>query len=255
MGKTGPPISSVIAVVLAAACFVGIWVATPFLAAASAAVVAAFVMRVAVQVRNHRRLARSLRRDSLRGTHEGVAVHWRPLTAGAVVAGLRDPQIYCDRRLAGRLSDQELMAVVLHERHHQLRRDPLRLLLLSSIEPAVGRFEAGRRWLTRQRAALEIAADRFVLDNGAVNRSALARAILGVGDAQPAPYATAGFSSAQELRLRALVDGQDARASSARSAWLSLVASLGLVALACGTAILHHASATGGSIGCVLPGC
>lgn len=254
MGRAPVPIGTVIAALLLGACLVGIWVETPFLAAATAAMVAAFVIRLAVQARNHRRLARSLRRDSLRGTHEGVAVRWRALTAGALVAGLRDPQIYCDRGLADRLSDQELTAIVLHERHHQLRRDPLRLLLLSSIEPAVGRFQAGARWLTRQRAALEIAADRFVLEHG-VSRSALARAILRVGDAPPVRYAAAGFSSAQELRLRALVDGQDARASCARSAWLSLAASLGLVAVVCGTAILHHTSATGGSIGCVLPGC
>lgn len=241
------------AAALVTACMVGIWMATPLLTVATASVGAALLVRLAAQGRDHLQLARALQRGSQLGSHDGVAVRWRSLASGAVVAGFRDPQIYCDRRLAERLTGDELTAVLLHERHHQLRRDPLRLLLLSSIEPAISWFAAGRRWLTRQRAQIEIAADRFALERG-IGRPSLARAILRVGGAPNAPSASAGFSSAQELRLRALVDGQvpsETRASSRRAA----VVGMGLVAVTCGVAALHHLTLNGGQIGCAIAGC
>lgn len=241
------------AAALITVCVAGIWLATPFLTVAAAVVAGVLLVRVAAQGRNHLRLARALRRDSQLGSHDGVPVRWRSLAAGAVVAGFRDPQIYCDRNLAERLTGDELTAVLLHERHHQLRRDPLRLLLLSAVEPAVAWFAAGRRWLMYRRAQIEIAADRFALERG-VRRSSLARAVLRVGDATQPRYASAGFSSAHELRLRALVDGQIPRATRASSGFLAVVG-VGLVAVACGTAVVHHVAATGGQIGCVLSGC
>lgn len=253
MGEVHARLGVLTAVALITACMVGIWLATPFLAVAAAAVAGALTVRLGAQGRHHLQLARTLRRGSQLGSHDGVAVRWRSLAAGAVVAGFRDPQIYCDRQLSERLTGDELTAVLLHERHHQLRRDPLRLLLLSAVEPAVAWFAAGRRWLMRRRAQIEIAADRFALEQG-VGRSSLARAVLRVGDAPQARYASAGFGSAHELRLRALVDGQLPPAARASSGWLAVVAA-GLVAVACGTAIVHHLAATSGQIGCVLSGC
>lgn len=253
MGEMRARFGALAVAALLAACMVGIWVATPLLAITVAAAAGAFLVRLVAQARNHLELARVLRRGSDLGSHDGVAVRWRSLASGAVVAGFRDPQIYCDRRLADRLGGEEFTAVVLHERYHQVSRDPLRLLLLSSVEPAIARFATGRRWLTHQRAQIEIAADRFALDRG-VRRSSLARAILRVGGAPQARYASAGFGSAQELRLRALVDGRVPPATRASSRWPAAVG-MGLVVLTCGAAILHHLTATGGQIGCALAGC
>jgi hypothetical protein len=71
---------------------------------------------------------------------------------------------------------------MLHERHHALRRDPLRLATGRVLARALF-FIPGLRELTRRQASLaELSADESAVNAGAENRSALARAMLSFSD-------------------------------------------------------------------------
>ena len=151
----------------------------------------------------HQRLAASIARLAQPATIDGKAVALVPGLGAAVVAGLRRPQIYCAEDLPLRLDPDELRAVVLHEHHHQLERGPARLVLIGALAPALRHFEAGRVWLERERARVEIAADAYALDAGASRRS-LASALVKLSST-PGLSATPGFASAADLRVRALL--------------------------------------------------
>lgn len=239
---------------LTVVCLAGLWVTSPVLRIAVGGAAVVLFVRIVDQMLRHRRLARTLARGSVPGTLGSVALRWRPFGSGAAVAGLRAPVIYCDPRLQDDLTGPELSAVVLHERCHQLRRDTLRLLALATVEPLVSLTAAGRQWTQRQRAALEIHADRFALRHGA-DRADLAGAVLKLGEAAPAG-AAAGFASAVELRLQALVDPEDAELGGEPTAaglrlWLPVAA----VASACTVAVVHHLLSLGGGVGCLPAGC
>jgi len=251
---------AVLATLLVGGCMVGVGLASPALGAGlglvAAAAAAPIVWRLLTCGVRHLQVARALERDSAPGRLGAIMLRWRPSGSGsgAVVAGLRAPAIYCDSELRRSLSSGELTAVVLHERHHQLRRDPLRLLVLAALDPLVALVPEGRRWLEVRRARLEVGADLFALRHGA-DRADLARAILklGAAGATTAPTATASFAAAVELRLRALV--QDAHdlddiggpatlgfvQEHTRRAGLSrpVVATAGLLAT-CGLALAQH---------------
>ena len=90
--------------------------------------------------------------------------------------GLAQPRIAVSAGLLDRLDDDELAAVLGHERHHLRRRDPLRLLVVDAIAALgvilpVASFLC-RRWETR----IELAADRAAL--AVAPRGALAGALL-----------------------------------------------------------------------------
>lgn len=244
----------VLAGLLVAACLAGVSSTSPAVQAVVAVVVLVLTARLVKQALRHLRLARALDDGSVAGTLTGIAVRWRPLRPGAAVAGLRRPAIYCDPRLRAELTSGELDAVVLHERAHQLRRDPLRLLALATIEPVVSTVRPGRAWVERQQAALEVRADRFALGHG-VDRADLAGAILKLGASVPAGTAAA-FSSAAELRLRSLVDhpGEDRFDPHPRAA-AGIAVAVGGVVAACAAAVVHHVVPLGGNVGCALAGC
>lgn len=244
-----------LAALLAAACVAGIWFTSPVIQIVAGAVAMGVAVRLAVQTFRHLRVARALAEGSVAGATAGVPLRWRAFASGAAVAGLRRPRIYCDPRLSDELTSDELTAVVLHERFHQLRRDPLRLLALSAVEPLLVVTAAGRDWVTRQRARLEVDADRFAVRHGA-DRADLAAAILKVGGAQPVA-AAAGFTSAVELRLRALLeaDGPHVDHHEPANGQRALIVATFAVAAACAAAAAHHLLAIGGDIGCALAGC
>lgn len=155
------------------------------------------------QLRHHRQLVSVLNETASRvwlADHEVALV---PGLHTPCVAGFARPQIYCPADLAERLEPGELRAVLLHERHHQLTYAPARLVVLAAIASAFGHVEFGRRWLERQRAAIEIAADDHALRYG-VGRPELARALLAVGPAR-AETSLASYASASELRIRHLL--------------------------------------------------
>jgi beta-lactamase regulating signal transducer with metallopeptidase domain len=158
----------------------------------------------------HHRISVGLRRQSRPAVVAGHAVELVPGLEAAVVAGIRRPRIFCADDLATRVDAGELRAVLLHERHHELAHAPAQLVLLSALEPFVGRLGPGSAWLERQRARIEIAADAHAISNGAT-RDSLARAILKLGDPSPR-LALAGFATAGDLRLRALL-GEEIRST------------------------------------------
>ncbi len=182
-------------------------------AAAAGTVVGGLVgMSVLAQAYHHHRLAALLdgyaRPDRLAGHPVRVVSG----LAAPHVAGLLSPRIYCPSDLAERLSESELRAVILHERHHQRAHAPARLVLLASTAAVLGRAEAGRGWLERRRATVEIAADDYALRAGA-RRSDLARALVKLGSAGLV-VGVPSYASASELRLRHLTG--DARLDGAR---------------------------------------
>ena len=90
--------------------------------------------------------------------------------------GFLRPRIAVSAGLTDRLDDEELAAVLLHERHHLRRRDPLRYLALRALTgglfmlPLASMME---RWVE---ARIELAADRAALAEAP--RGALAGALL-----------------------------------------------------------------------------
>ena len=166
---------------------------------------AAIILFIAIgrEAWRHQRLATSMSRLGRPATLEGTSVALVPGLGAALVAGLRRPQIYCADDLPERLDAEELRAVILHEHHHQLSRGPARLVLIGALAPVLGRLEAGRAWMERERAKVEIAADAYALAAGA-SRPALANALLKLASS-PGLSAAPGFSSAVDLRVRALL--------------------------------------------------
>lgn len=189
----------------AAACAAGALVGTPFGAVVLVTMVAAAAAATIVFLRivtSHGWLARQLRRRSVEGEVAGTTVRRGDVGGSVFVAGLVRPTIFCDDALLDQLADAELQAVTLHERAHQLARDPLRAAAVAAVAPLVGRFRRGQAWLERRAAHREIVADRYALAEGA-DRRAIARALLKVPAATTA-HAVA-FAPAVELRLRALL--------------------------------------------------
>lgn len=166
----------------------------------SAAVVIASFLYQAIR---HHRLAAGMAGLARHGAIGGEPVEFVAGLASPVVAGLWRPRIYCADDLTTRLDPDEVEAVVLHERHHLLDRAPLRMVALAAVAPAMGRVAQGRAWLERERARIEIAADRYALGAGA-SRPAIAGALLKLSET-PGLVGAPGFASAADLRIRALL--------------------------------------------------
>lgn len=192
------------------------WLLPPIVGLASLAV--ALAASVSWRAYRHQRLALQLQRIAQSATVHGIVVRELAGSDTAFVAGLRRPHIFCSPELAKGLTPDELSAVLLHERYHQLDHAPAKLVVLDAVAPLVGLFGAGRGWLARRSAAFEIAADDHALRHGG-SRGALARALLKLAPLQ-AGSPGIGFASAMDLRLRALIDenGQDSTAG--LSLWL-----------------------------------
>jgi hypothetical protein len=104
----------------------------------------------------------------------------RPL---AFCAGLLRPRVCVSSGAVALLDQPALRAVLLHERHHARRRDPLRLAAGSVIARALF-FVPGLAELMRQHQALaELSADENAIGEEPANRSALARAMLSFTEA------------------------------------------------------------------------
>lgn len=175
----------------------------------------------------HLRLARRIRRESTPAIEAGIAVRRVDAAVGPFVAGLREPSIFCPVDLADRLEPAELRAVLLHEEHHRRTRAPLRLLPLDALAAAIP-APVIRGWASRARAVVEIEADRDALRAGAT-RVALAAALVRLSES--GPLGAAGFATAAELRLRALL-GEDPLAARPAGSAVFALGALGL-ALAC----------------------
>jgi hypothetical protein len=162
----------------------------------------------------HDRLAGRLGRAS----HPAV-IHDRPvsLVPGpriAVVAGLRRPRTFVSDDVVRSLSHAELAAVLAHESHHELHRSPLALVVLSGVGSGMGWLPPVARWVDRLRAQIEVDADAHALAHGS-SRQAIALAILKLSS-PPSSLGLAGFGSAVDIRLQALVDERQPHARTVR---------------------------------------
>lgn len=96
----------------------------------------------------------------------------------AFCAGLLRPRVYVSDAALRRLSEEELFAVVAHERHHARRRDPLRLLLARAVTratPGLGRLA------DRHSTVAELAADAAAIELAGAPRH-LASALVSLGE-------------------------------------------------------------------------
>ena len=195
------------------------------LAVASTVIVGFAVAVLIWHGRRHSRLTSALVRRSRAVELHGQLVYELDGLDAALVAGLRHPRIFCASDLRRRLAPDELRAVLLHERFHQLDHAPIKLVVLQALAPFLAFSGAGRAWVARSLAALEIAADSHALAHGA-SRSALASALLRLSNS-PSGVGV-GFTSAVDLRLTALVDGRVPDAVS-RPMWPGLLSTIALV--------------------------
>ena len=146
-----------------------------------------------------------------------------------MVAGLLRPEVYCGEDVHALLSHREQRAVLLHERCHQRRRDPVRLVLLDAVDQTLGWLPMVRRWTIDQRARIEIRADQHALRGGAT-RQEIAAALLRLGSSGLAPGA--GFAGVTQRRLEALLADESpiSHRSSMRTLVLSAMVSAALLA-------------------------
>ena len=147
------------------------------LATLGIAVVVAVVRGVVAIARGHRRLRRGLPElgrltgaaDVTLLAHEGVH---------AFCAGLLRPRIYVSAGAVRRLGDDELAAVIAHERMHRARRDPLRIVTTRLLGEALFFVPPVRALARRYDTLAEIAADDHALAAVGGDASVLAAAML-----------------------------------------------------------------------------
>ena len=185
---------------------------------AGASVLTMLAVPVVRRACRHARLHRELLQRARTATLGGIEIEELAGIEGVFVAGLVRPHIFCAQGLDVDLDPDEMQAVLLHERHHQLDRAPAQLVALDAMAPVVAALHVGHVWLTRKIAGLEIAADRYALAHGA-SRGALARALLKLQPMGSASPIGIGFATAADLRLQALLE--DTREGSiGPSVWL-----------------------------------
>ena len=153
------------------------------------------------------------------GRHDAAIVaDPRPV---AFCAGLLRPGVFVTTGALERLQPDELSAVVEHEAHHALRRDPLRLLIAQVLADAFA-IPTLRDLPERQHATADLAADAAAVA-AAGTPSPLARALQRLPDPRPE-------------RVDQLL-GLPLPAASGVLLGCTLVATAGLAALAVGLAV------------------
>jgi hypothetical protein len=100
----------------------------------------------------------------------------------AFCAGLLRPRVYVSSGAVATLDGEAPQAVLLHERHHGQRRDPLRLACGRVAVRALFFIPGLGDLVDRQQALAELSADETAMNAAPENRSALARAMLGFCD-------------------------------------------------------------------------
>jgi Zn-dependent protease with chaperone function len=111
-------------------------------------------------------------------------------------AGLWRPRVYITSGALTRLDASALGAVLVHERHHARRRDPLRLATSRVIARSLFFVPAARELHRGQQVLAEMSADESAVTSAAGDRSALASAMLSFSDA-PDAGGSAGVDSAR----------------------------------------------------------
>lgn len=209
--------------------------------AVSAVLAVAGVVRVAWPVaRGHRALRRLLRSarqpmpPPVWAVAEALSVAGRVDVvatgeAFAVTYGLLRPRILCSTGLVAALDEAELTAVLVHERHHLLRRDPLRLLGCRLVAGYGWFLPLLRWWAGRASVRWELAADRAATASAGV--AAVAGALLKLADL-PVPAAVAAANPMGDLPERiAHLEGRPSVRRARLGWWLAGASLANLVGL------------------------
>lgn len=162
------PAANVAAIVILVAALLGL------------SVIALVVVGVVRELASSRRFGRRIGATSLQ-QHQGVLV-FEDDRPRAFCAGLLKPQVYVSSGAVKRLDETALKAILLHERHHALRHDPLRLAIGRVLTRALFFLPGLRQLAIQQQALSELSADESAIEASAENRSALARAMLSFSD-------------------------------------------------------------------------
>lgn len=101
----------------------------------------------------------------------------------AFCTGLRRPQIYISSGALALLRVDELAAVVSHERHHQRRRDPLRLFVMRVVSHSLFFLPVLTPLTDRYAALAELEADTAAVSASHGDKRPLARALLAFDEA------------------------------------------------------------------------
>ena len=113
--------------------------------------------------------------------------------------GVLRPRVAVTAGLVARLDDEELLAVLAHERHHLRRRDPARYLGIRTLAAAAFMLPVAAAVAHRLETRFELAADRAAL--AVAPRGALAGALLAVLAGPRLPTAGTAGLSATEARV------------------------------------------------------
>lgn len=162
----------------------------------------------------------------------------------AYCAGLLAPRIYVSTGAVAALREPELEAVLLHERHHQARRDPLRVFVGRAAAALLFAVPVVAELQRRFELAKELEADRATLIAHGGRPAALAGALLALGDGM-LPFRTGDVSasawSLTSVRIDQLVDPGAARLP--RPSHRAVAVSLATLALAVGLGLGQAARA------------
>lgn len=200
----------------------------------STVVVVGFAVRAGWLAASSRRAVRGLTRTeagpALRAAVRRTAVSRVVCVAGgdrtAFCAGLLRPGVYVTEGAVAGLAPDELDAVLVHERAHARRRDPLRGLLRRAAADVLFFVPIASWWAARRRERAELAADDVAIRQ--VGVPALAGALLSATGGH-APVTSAAFDGATDARIAQLSGEQ---LPSRRPSWLSVALSFGGVVAA-----------------------
>jgi Zn-dependent protease with chaperone function len=200
------------------------------------AIVAAIALcAIGSELKAARRLARRLAQLDMT-PRDGVFVidDERP---EAFCAGLLRPRVYVTTGALARLDASALDAVLVHEREHARRRDPLRLATSRVIARSLFFVPAIRELGRGQMMLAEVSADERAVSAAAGDRSAVARAMLSFSDG-PEAGGSAGVDPAR-------VDYLLGEAPGWRFPALTCAVALALLAIVATLAILVGREAAG----------
>ena len=139
----------------------------------------------------------------------------------ALCSGGVRPRILVSEVIVNRLSADELVAVLAHEQHHLLRRDPLRRAMLQATVDVLFWVPVVGWWADRRREASELMADRAAIQRA--GRPALAGALWKVGSYLEMSGAAA-FGGAAELRVAQVLGDALPRQTIPLSVWVGSAA-------------------------------
>lgn len=145
---------------------------------ATLGIAARSTVRQAVAGRRHLARLRTVEPLKIDGTPVMLLDDDRPQ---AFCAGFARPSVYVSTGALLALDDDALRAVVAHERHHQRRRDPIRLLIIRALGEGLFFVPVLRHLGHRYAVLAETAADEAAV-RAAGSRSALASALLTFGE-------------------------------------------------------------------------